>query len=59
MMLNSGACKKAEIIEIIKVVVVQGTGSSKNDQIKERIQYWSKEGELLFDNEYCQLEQRT
>jgi hypothetical protein len=46
-MLNS-SCKSAEIIEIIKVKLVEGTGNSKDDPIKETIQYWSKEGELLF-----------
>jgi hypothetical protein len=46
-MANSN-CKKAEIVELIKVTVIEGTGNSKEDQIKEIAQYWSKDGELLF-----------
>ncbi len=44
-------CKNAQIVEVIKVVAIEGTGQSKDDQIKEVIQYWSKEGVLLFKEE--------
>lgn len=44
----SGTCKKAELVEIIKVVVTKGTGESIEDPIEEVIQYWSKEGDFLF-----------
>lgn len=41
-------CKSAEVQEVIKVVVVEGTGLREGDPIKEVIQYWSKDGKLLF-----------
>jgi hypothetical protein len=44
----SGNCKKAEIEEVIKIVVTEGTGQSKEDSFKEFTQYWSKDGNFLF-----------
>ncbi|GAA0434320.1 hypothetical protein GCM10008934_24700 [Virgibacillus salarius] len=40
--------RKAEVQEVIKVIVVEGSGASPEDPIKEVAQYWSKEGQLLF-----------
>lgn len=42
-------CKKAELIEVIKVVTTKGNGNSREDPIREIIQYWTKDGSLLFD----------
>jgi hypothetical protein len=41
-------CKTVEVIEVIKVVTTEGSGTTKEDPIKEVIQYWSKDGKLLF-----------
>jgi hypothetical protein len=40
--------KVVEVEELIKVVVTEGTGNTKEDPIREVIQYWSKDGQLLF-----------
>jgi hypothetical protein len=42
------SCISAEIVEVIKVLVVEGSGASNDEPIKEITQYWSKDGELLF-----------
>lgn len=41
--------RKVEIIEVIRVDTVCGSGSDedKDDPIRQLIQYWSKDGELL------------
>ncbi|MGR6115704.1 hypothetical protein ACTHHL_03820 [Aeribacillus composti] len=46
-MANS-SCSKAEVVEVIRVVIISGTGNSEKDPISEIVQYWSKDGELLF-----------
>lgn len=42
------SCKNAQIVEVIKVIVTEGTGQSKEDPIRETTQYWSKDGKFLF-----------
>ncbi|MGJ9383249.1 hypothetical protein [Salipaludibacillus sp. CF4.18] len=44
-------CKKAEMIEVIKLRVVKGNGNDVNDPIKEKVQYWSKDGIFLFEED--------
>lgn len=44
-----GACMNAQIVEVIKVVVTEGGGNSKEDPIRHITQYWSKDGNLLFN----------
>jgi len=44
----STAYKKVELVELIKVVSLNGKGESKDDPIKEIIQFWTKDGKLLF-----------
>ena len=39
-------CKKAETVTVIKTVTVIGTGT-EDDPIREVIQYWSHDGELI------------
>lgn len=39
------SCRKAEIVEVIKVISVEGNG--KDDPYKEVIQYWTKDGNLI------------
>ncbi|MFS0763917.1 hypothetical protein [Peribacillus phoenicis] len=43
--------KSAEIVEVIRITVTEGTGMSKEDPIKEVVQYWSKDGKFLFKTE--------
>lgn len=46
--MGNSNCINAQIIEVIKVITTKGSGSSKDDPIREVIQYWTKEGQLLF-----------
>ncbi|GGB26909.1 hypothetical protein GCM10011409_00270 [Lentibacillus populi] len=39
------SCKKAELVEVIKIVATQGDG--KTEPFKEVTQYWTKEGTLI------------
>ena len=39
-------CKKAETVTVIKTVTVVGTGT-EGDPVREVIQYWSHDGELI------------
>jgi hypothetical protein len=40
--------KVVEVEEVIKVVVIEGTGATREDPIREVVQYWSKDGQFLF-----------
>lgn len=39
--------QKLEVIEMIKTKTVVGTGT-KEDPVREEIQYWGKDGRMLF-----------
>lgn len=39
------ACKKAEIVEVIKITLIEGNG--KDEPFKEVVQYWTKDGNLI------------
>lgn len=41
-------CQKAEIVEVIKVLITKGDG--KDEPYKEVTQYWTKEGELIAES---------
>lgn len=38
-------CKKAEVVEVIKVLSTRGNG--KDEPFKEVVQYWTKDGKLI------------
>lgn len=38
-------CQKAEVVEVIKLLVTKGNG--KEEPFREVEQYWTKEGKLL------------
>lgn len=44
------SCKKAEIVEVIKVITTEGDGKDK--PFKEVTQYWTKEGKFLCESTY-------
>lgn len=43
-------CKKAEVIQVIRVTSVRGAGTPE-DPIRELIEFWSLEGYLLAQND--------
>ena len=44
--MKNSNCKQAQVIELLRVVVIEGDG--REVPFKEVVQYWSKEGKLLF-----------
>lgn len=42
------SCKKAEIVEVIKVLSTKGNG--EDEPLKEVIQYWTKEGKFICES---------
>ncbi|WP_156911828.1 hypothetical protein [Salibacterium aidingense] len=46
--MKESTCSKAEIVEVIKVIVHSGSGEKNSDPIKEKVEYWTKDGEFLF-----------
>ena len=47
---NRTGCKKAETVTVIKTVTVVGDGT-KDDPVRNVIEYWTLEGELLYSSE--------
>ncbi len=45
-------CISAKTEEVIKVCCVIGSGT-ENDPVREVVQYWSLDGELLFEKDSC------
>ncbi|GGN67674.1 hypothetical protein GCM10007971_38720 [Oceanobacillus indicireducens] len=43
----NSSCKKAEVVEVIKVTTITGNGKEK--PFKEVTQYWTKDGNLISD----------
>lgn len=41
-------CKKAEIVEVIKLLTTKGNG--KEEPFREVIQYWTKEGKFISES---------
>jgi len=45
MILMQSSCQKAEIVEVIKIISVEGNGEEY--PYREVIQYWTKDGNLI------------
>lgn len=40
-----------EIIEVLRVEIVAGTGKDESDPLRRAFQYWSKAGDLLAETD--------
>ncbi len=45
------ACRSAKVINVIEVRTIKGIGT-KNDPVKEVIQYWSLDGRLIAEKDH-------
>jgi hypothetical protein len=48
--------RTARTVELIETISIRGEGIDSTDPIREVFQYWTKDGELLAENDSCSLE---
>lgn len=45
------AIEGIEVMEVIQIKIVAGTGKDESDPLRPAFQYWSKAGELLAEHD--------
>ena len=48
------AVRKAEIVEVIRVIANTGKGTA-DDPVRTEVQYWDKKGKLICKDDYVQV----